>query len=119
MPSLPSQKDIAPAQRGSGVADSAHSAPFAGATTQALDGEQMLVSHWYQQPKSEQSFAQFCASTEVPVVLQRFSPALHWSGGTHADARPVTKTVTTRRRSLMESRRSAVRETRWGTHSRR
>jgi hypothetical protein len=70
MLSLPSHQDIVPAQRGSGVADKAHSAPSDGVTTQAPDGEQDSVSHWYQQPKSEQSSRQFWASTEVPVVLQ-------------------------------------------------
>ena len=101
-----------------GVVDNTHSAPSDGVTTQAPDGEQTLVSHSFQQPTSSQEFRQFWASTEAPVVLQRVAPDAHWSGGTHADASPDTNTVT-RRRLVMESRRSAVRETRWGRRSRR
>jgi len=118
MLALPSHQEITPAQRGSGVVDNTHSAPSDGVTTQAPDGEQTLVSHSFQQPTSSQEFRQFWASTEAPVVLQRVAPDAHWSGGTHADASPDTNTVT-RRRLVMESRRSAVRETRWGRRSRR
>src|SRR5712675_1838235 len=112
MRSLPSHQAFAPAQRGSGVADRTHSAPSDSATTQAPDGEQTLVSHSYLQPKSEQELRQDWASTEAPVMLHRVAPGAHSSGARHADASPDTSTVT-RRRLVMESRRSAVRGTRW------